>query len=492
MKNGFAVTTAVNRFLASRFYPIIVGVICFLCHSFGLELIFFTLVAITAVYICFCNGNSLRMIPLVLMSLIAMSHVNNEYMHGRGLTDFIADSRAGLIYLVFLMSVFGVAIIYFLGRRLANKPSRLWEGSAEYADKPSEHKGLLLLKNSKLLPGLLIFGAMYLLAGAFFSEYEASSFGYSIGLFAVLVPVFALVLLTIEWDKKSFDYVCDCATVMLAVIALQIGLLYITDPYLADLVYTEPRRAKSLVFLGWAASNLIANMIAVTLPFVLYRMVTAKQPLIYFAVAGAAVIAMIYTFSRTAALFALPMYGLVSMFALFKAKGRKFLWIAYGILAAIALIMLPVFWTEIIQSLNFFSVTGWGDSDRYLRWDLGLEHFTDWPVFGVGFSHLTYVLGQQEGRLRFALYHNYIIQLIASMGMFGLLAYLFHRYQTVKLLIKKFDFVNVFIFISIGMFITTSLVNNTLFSPLTMVVYSLVMVMLECHNRTKKAKGEIS
>jgi len=68
------------------------------------------------------------------------------------------------------------------------------------------------------------------------------------------------------------------------------------------------------------------------------------------------------------------------------------------------------------------------------------------------------------------------------------MAYGFHRYGTIKLLIKKFDLVNIFIFISIGMFITTSLINNTLFSPLAMVIYSLAMVLLECHNRTKKEK----
>jgi len=485
-KNGTVVTNVINRFMAGRFYPIIVGAVCLLCHSLGLELIFFTLVAVAAVYICFCNGNSLRMIPLVLMSLIAMSHVNNEYMHGRGLTDFIADNNAGLIYLILLMAVFGMAITYFLARKVAKKPSRLWEAYAQYADKPFEQKGLAVLRKSKLLFGLLIFGATYLLAGAFFSGYETSSLGYSMGLFAVLVPVFVLILLTVEWDKKSFDYVCDCMTVMLAVVALQIGLLYITDPDLANLVYTEPRAAKSLIFLGWAASNLIANMIAVILPFVLYRMVTSKQPLVYFAVAGAAVIGMVYTFSRTGALFVLPMYALVSIFALFKAKGRKWLWITYGISAVIALIVLSAFWTDITRSLNFFFSQGGNDSERFVRWEYGIGHFIDWPVFGVGFSYLTNVLGQQDGRLRFALYHNYIVQLIASMGMIGLLAYLFHRYQTIKILIKKFDRVNVFIFISIGMFVTTSLVNNTLFSPLTMVIYSIAMVMLECHNRKEQ------
>jgi len=185
------------------------------------------------------------------------------------------------------------------------------------------------------------------------------------------------------------------------------------------------------------------------------------------------------------------MYAFVSLFALFKAKGRKWLWIAYGVSAAVTVVALLLFRTEIIRSLNFFFSQGNNDAARFVRWEYGLQHFIDWPVFGVGFSHLTYVLRQQDGRLRFALYHNYIIQLIASMGMIGFLAYLFHRYQTLLLLIKKFDLINVFIFISIGMFVTTSLVNNTLFSPLTMVVYTIVMVMLECHNRTKKETKEV-
>jgi len=439
------------------YYSVTVGVFGLLSHVFGWEYFFFTVIALATVYICIFNKNSLRLIPLLFISFVSLSRVNNTYVYIRSFESFI-QSTVELVYIIFLSVIFLSAVVYLFVFKLVK------EKSARES-----------LKKSNLLLGLLALAAAYLIGGLFSPSYTLTSVGIALALAGTLVVTFVFFLVTVEWNKDSFSFVCDCATVMAAVIAVQMGLLYVTDSVFRNLVSNDPHRAKGMIWLGWAPSNLIAITIAIVLPLVLYRMCTAKYSLIYFAVALIAVIAMIYTFCRNTALFALPMFLAVSVFALVKAKDKGALRIAYGVTAGLGGVLILIFLPQITGSLNFFESRGLGDSGRFELYRKAVDHFLTWPVFGVGFGHLT---GGAE-RIGVSLYHNHLLQFLASMGIVGLVVYGFHRFQTVRLLIKKRDKVNIFIFISIGMVVLTGLLDNTLFNPMMLILYTVMLVMLE-------------
>ncbi|MCL2369718.1 MAG: O-antigen ligase family protein [Firmicutes bacterium] len=446
------------------YYPAVIGIFCLLCHSFGWEYFYFSTITLVAVYICIFNRNGLRLIPLLLFSLIALSRVNNSYIFITDFDSFITGI-GGIIYLTILGIILFAALLYLFVFKLVK------ECNARKA-----------LTKSKLLLGLIVLAISYFAGGLFTAGYTLSGLWLAASLSAVLLSVFVYFVVTVEWDRASFEFVCECATVMAAVIAVQMGLLYLTEPTLRYLTSSNSNAAKSMIFLGWSPSNLIGIKTALILPFVLYRMYNAKQPIVYFVVVCAALFAIIYTFSRNAVMFAVPMFLAVSVFALLRAKGKKTLWVAYSVTAAIGIITLIAFWTPIINSLDFFNSLGIEDRGRFDLYRAAVEHFFSAPIFGVGFGYLT---GETE-RIGYSLYHNHILQFLASMGIVGLAAYGFHRAQTVKLLIKKIDRIKIFIFISIVMFVLTASLDNTLFNPGMLVIYALVMVMLECHNRIGK------
>jgi len=439
------------------YYPAAVGVFGLLCHVLGWEYFFFTVIVLAVVYICVFNRNSLRLIPLLFVSLVSLSRVNNTYIYIRSFDSFIRNT-GGLIYIILLsvtfLSATGYLFIYKLVKEKSARDS---------------------LKNSKLIVGLLALTVVCFTGGLFSPSYTLTSVVIAAALASAVIVTFVFFLGTVEWDKDSFNFVCDCATVMIAVIAIQMGLLYLTDSVFRGLISRDPRAAKGMIWLGWAPSNLIAITIAIVLPLVLYRMCTAKYPLIYFAVAFAAVVAMIYTFCRNTAVFALPMFLAVSIYALVKAKEKKTLRIAYAVTAGLGGILILIFLPQITGSLNFFESRGLGDSGRFELYRKAVDHFRAWPVFGVGFGHLT---GGAE-RIGVSLYHNHILQILASMGIAGLAVYGFHRFQTVRLLVKKRDKENMFIFIGIGMVVLTALLDNTLFNPMMLILYAVLLVMLE-------------
>ena len=442
-----------NGFTAKKYYIAGVAVLGLVCHTFGLEYLYFTAAALLAVYVALTDGNGLRLLPPALAGMTVPSRINNNYYGDR---LFFSGSAGGAAYLCVLGTVTAAALAVIVVR--------------------SVRKNGFSAKRYKLLPGLIALTAAITAGGLFFSGYNALSFFIALYYLAVILGLYLFLAVTIEWDAKSFGYICDTAVAVVAVIAAQVGILYATNASL------RAGFDKNLIVFGWTISNCAAILIAVYLPLVLYRMITAKQPLTYFVIALAGVVAVVYTLCRSAALIALPMYLAVSAYALVKGRNAKTLRIAYIIAAVIGAAALILLRGQIADSLRFFSETGLNDRGRFSLYRLALQNWRRAPVFGTGFG---YMRDKSVSGFGWLLYHNYILQLLASTGIAGLIAYGYHRLQTVKLLIKNFNLINVFIFLSIIMFMAASLLDVILFSPFT-AIYPLMLIALERNIKYKE------
>jgi O-antigen ligase len=76
-------------------------------------------------------------------------------------------------------------------------------------------------------------------------------------------------------------------------------------------------------------------------------------------------------------------------------------------------------------------------------------------------------------------WHNTIIQLLASCGVVGLLAYCYHRYQTIRLFVKKRTTVNVYIGIYIVTLLGMSLLDCHFFNVGPVLFYSIALAVME-------------
>ncbi|MCL2375573.1 MAG: O-antigen ligase family protein, partial [Firmicutes bacterium] len=515
----------INQFLDTWFYPAFIAAFGLLCHSFGLEMLYFSVIWFFLMYVCLVHGDALRLLPIVLSSLIVISRVNTVYYPGYAATGFLTDNLGGIIYLSILGGFFFAALVFMVVKNLrgrnvtsctienidigaANDISISTDNtidSINISADDNKNSGTTACtvntfpatKKFPLLVGLLLLSLSYFLGGLFFSEgyFNRDIIYAAIYSTAILLAYFVFTTST-KWDKKSFDFVCNCFTAMLASMVIQMALLYITTP---DIWYHIAAGGghclKRLIFLGWAASNSTATMLSIVMPFALYQMVTKKQPIVYFIIAFLAMIAIVYTFSRNAIMFTAPVFMGVSIFALFKAKGRKILWFAYGGVLIIIGILVGVFFEEISLSLSHFIGAGIDDTGRWNLFRRALYDFRLAPVFGTGFGFLT----GESTRTGLSLYHNHLLQLLASMGIVGLLAYAFHRYQTIKLFFKKRDTINVFIFICIGLLMAMSLLDIVFFNPMPLTIYGIALFCLERNtefnddtkNEKKKESKEI-
>jgi O-antigen ligase len=102
---------------------------------------------------------------------------------------------------------------------------------------------------------------------------------------------------------------------------------------------------------------------------------------------------------------------------------------------------------------------------RYSGWVDGLTNFIEHPPLGVGFFHFDgYKFNNFSTGFVPPRYHNTIIQFLASTGFLGLIAYGFHRYQTIRITFKKPTLEKTFIFLSISALLLASLVDNNFFN----------------------------
>ena len=76
-------------------------------------------------------------------------------------------------------------------------------------------------------------------------------------------------------------------------------------------------------------------------------------------------------------------------------------------------------------------------------------------------------------------FHNTVIQMLASCGILGFLAYAFHRYQTVKLFVSHRTPISFFLGMSVLTLLLTSLLDIHLFNIFPAMFYSVILCVLE-------------
>jgi O-antigen ligase len=124
---------------------------------------------------------------------------------------------------------------------------------------------------------------------------------------------------------------------------------------------------------------------------------------------------------------------------------------------------------------------GFDDSGRFHLYELGLEAFKCNPSFGTGFFDYDHGRNMffDETSFLSPRYHSTIIQIMASTGIVGCLAYSFHRIQTLKLVFKNFNIHKFFIGMSIAIILVNSLIDCMFFNFGPGLHYSCLLVMLE-------------
>jgi UDP-N-acetylglucosamine:LPS N-acetylglucosamine transferase len=120
--------------------------------------------------------------------------------------------------------------------------------------------------------------------------------------------------------------------------------------------------------------------------------------------------------------------------------------------------------------------------DRASIWLGGLKDFISAPIFGVGFSvgrDMSGIDVSVHANIFDIMYHNIIVEFLGSMGLVGIIAFLFHLKHGIELTFRKFDWNRILVLLIPTSILAMSLLDNFFFYPNFAIVYGIFLACAE-------------
>lgn len=451
-----SVIRTLNRFLASPYYIMLVVLAAAASNLFALELPVYTVYVLTAVYTCVFGRDLQPMIPLVICSYLAPSLLNNP---GRNSHTIFAFGSGGE-YMAVLVCVLVLALVVHI----------------------IIHARTFFTRRRLLLPGLLMLCGGYLFSGMFSPAYPdqaLKNLGFAaLQAAAVLLPYY-LISGGVRWSKNRKDYFCWTGFGVGCLLVCQILWIYLTRDITESGVIVRER-----IFTGWGIHNNMGGMLAMMIPFAFYLASRYHRGWIGTVAGSGFLVGVFMTCSRSAILMGCGIFIVCIYMMLRSASNRKGNSVALVIvLVGVALVIL-IFRTQLAKLFwNLISI-GTDPSYRDVTWSEGLKQFLKYPIFGGGFYPIDFAPWDFSTMESFSdffppRWHNTVIQLMASTGTVGLLAYGFHRLQTVRLFLKVINREKAFIGASLFVLLGTSLFDCHFFNIGPTLFYSMGLAFAE-------------
>ena len=451
----------INEYLSSNYFLITMAILTLLANIFSLEFVSYTFIIIFACFTCLFHKDLLPLTSLPIFAYITSSANNNP---GSNEASIYASSGW---YLAVLVAVF---LAFFIPRMII--------------DKEIGFKAMFTTKR-KLLLGMLVLSGAYFISGIFSPNFK-SLFGknifFAFAQFACIVVFYFLFTSAIKWKQVKKEYVCYMGLIVGLTIVAELLAIFI-KPFGA---FSNGVINKDKIIIGWGISNNIGALICICLPFAFYLAGTQKYGFIYTILAHVLFGGVLLTLSLNAILVAAIIYVVSVIIIISKGQNVLSNFIVCVSFILLALILCIIFSSQFSTLLNGIVNREFIDEGRIEMYSTAWTEFTKNPIFGK-----TFYFGEGEYRPKGwgvlihtdgfipHRWHNTVLQLLVSCGVVGLLAYGFHRYQTIKLFFKKPSMVKTFIGLSILALLLMSLLDCHFFNLGPTLVYSIFLAFAE-------------
>lgn len=469
-----------KRFFGSWYYIAFIALVTACAGLFGGEIFVYYVYALVAVAMALFADDTLPAVPIVCCAYFSVAAKNNP---SQQYNPYRFES-ASLNQPYFLVNVIIVISIIFLA-----VAARLVYDFGFRKDKGGRGKG-----KPALLWGFVALGAGYMLAGVGGEKYGWNSvfFGF-IQIVSISICYF-LFYYTVDWDNVEEGYIFKVMIAMGVVLVLETIAMYFNPGVFKE----DGSIDRYMLSPGWGTYNNIGNALAMSMPAPFYFAIKKKRGWLYSLLAGVFFIAVVFTQSRAAMIFAAVVLITGEVFVIIKTKGRERIGQFILVGAAIAAVgILALIARDKLASV-FSSIVNIGFSDGNGRERLyreAIQHFTQSvrSVFlGVGFFAST--ANSNSAGLEYTIappmYHNTILQMLASGGIILLGIYLYHRWQTAKLLLYKTTAAHKIIALCILSLLLISLLDCHFFRIGPGLVYSVLLVVAEGLTMKNKRKAE--
>ncbi len=444
-----------DRFLATPYYIILVMVLSVVSHLLSLEIPVYTVFALAAIYTAVLGADLLPLTPLFLFFYISPSTQNNP---GRNASSVFSGATG--IYLCVLALLMALAILWYVIR----------------------NRKQFFRQKRALLLGLLILSAAYFLSGIGSEKYGSTASRNL--LFAAMQSASLLLpycLLTggVDWTAARKDYIAWVGFTGGAAVLVQVLACYASSGVVVDGVIIREQ-----IYTGWGMYNNMGCMLAMAIPFAFYLATKYHRGWVGTVVGSVFLIGVLLTCSRTSLLIGSVIYCVCIFLMLHYARNRRHNTVALITVFVTGVVVLVLFRHQLLRLFSRFLGMGMDPSSRDVFFREGLKLFTQAPIFGNSFYSPGYIPWDFStvdalSALIPPRWHNTILQLLVSCGAFGICAYGFHRYQTLRLL-QKHSKEKTFLCCAVGVLLACSLFDCHFFNLGPTIFYSVILAFAEC------------
>ncbi len=396
-------------FYQGIYYPILAVVLALLSHATALEAVFLTLLLLTvAGGLLLCEDLKFAVMP-VLCATFGIT-TGGFTPSAPGYERFYENRWLLGSLIVGVLAVL-VSLVLFVLRnckraRLPGKASLLW--------------------------GMLVFCMAIACNGFFSPAWSLSDLAFVASMAVPLAGVYLLFHAFMRFEKGMARYLMYCFFLTGILLMAELFFAYLTRVQITDGVIE-----KGSVVFGWGVWTNMGGMLAFMMPACFYfASESERHAWIGYATGLLLFLGTLLSQSRGALVVGGGILCLCLLALCLTGRNRRVnRFLTLGV-AAVGVVGGVLLFGKVMALLQNFLNYGFADNGRMELWRSGLTKFSEYPVFGAGFHNTCYNEGWN--RVGFpSLCHNTVVQLLGSCGAIGFLGYAYHRFDTVRLFLKK-------------------------------------------------------
>ncbi len=419
----------------------IMGIFCFIENAYILSFIFFGII----ISICLILTEDLLVIFLPIL-LVSMSVLK---MYGATVSDFLPLIPLAIIIVICI-------ILHFI----------LFK------------RKIIIGKQIKMLLGVsvaLFIGGLGVITLR--EHFTIINMYYVLGLGFILTFFYLILRSYIICDDNHNP--CEVITNIMLFVGLMgvIMILSVAVPSIIEGVYNYNVQWK----------NNLGTFMLFTLPFPFYKSIKSKYSYLWILYGLLLFIGTVLTLSRGAVIFGSVLFVLCIIYSFFYVNRYNRIFIATIVSITIVMIILLLVFNEGLRNAFFGRMDIDPNESRIKMYIHAIQSFLEHPLFGVGMGYqgLEELYSPQKGAMHW--YHSTPFQVIASMGLVGVVAYAHQFYIRMEIVLKKRNSFNFCILLSFLGIQLMSLVNPGEFCPMPFALLLLTIITIcEISNASKE------
>lgn len=454
------ITLTLRRFFHSWTFPVFAAALILVLYYLNLDLVSYWCICVCGVAILVTCKDATPFLFLLLFLNLPISCKNTPSIYNPNPTDYYTRTAN----VAQLITIGSILVAGLLARTAISIIKRRF-------------------KVTPLLWGLVAVAAAFILNGVLSNNYKPINLMYGCAVAAIYLGIFAFCCGNINIDGKTFKKIAGYFLVLFVVLTIELGIRYIIG---GEIIDADGVKHRGVLFFGWGTYNNMGVLIVMSIPAWFYFAHKYAKYGWAFLLGGAANLLVAYfTNSRQAELMGTIVFAACCIWDIIAVKDKKrrinHLCI-YGAVLLTGIVICGIYHEKLLHFVSSILDGTETGSGRLPLWKEGFyNNFLHKPLFGTGFYGGDIGAWDKGGSgldmiPRF--YHNTVIQLLASCGIVGLLAFAFHRVQTIISLIKNFNSDRIFIALTMCGIILCGLLDVHMFSPFSALIYAMLVPVL--------------